>query len=116
MQYVRNILLAPSEDVHALALGYARSREFRSRSRGLIGRLLRRYAEGSQSADSDLLSYVLYEGGFARLMAEMGRRDARAVGEKRWADFWEERPTSDAEAAHLEEVTDTLDLRSVPFA
>jgi NTE family protein len=59
-----------------MAAEYVRSPEFSKRVHGLMGRALRRIAEGEQEAD--LLSYILFDGPFAGRLIEIGRSDARA--------------------------------------
>jgi NTE family protein len=63
-----------------MAAEYARSPAFAKRVRGLMGRALRRVAEGESEAD--LLSYVLFDGEFCGQLIEMGRSDARAKHEE----------------------------------
>jgi NTE family protein len=70
------VYIRASEDIGVLAAEYARSDEFARRAKGVVGRLIRRIAEGESEAD--LLSYVLFDGPFAARLIEMGRRDARA--------------------------------------
>lgn len=70
------VYVRASQDIGMLAAEYARSPEFSKRVRGLMGRVLRRIADGEKEAD--LLSYVLFDGPFAAQLIEMGRDDARA--------------------------------------
>jgi NTE family protein len=70
------VYVRASQDIGVLAAEYVRSAEYAKRVRGLIGRVLRRIAEGESEAD--LLSYVLFDGPFAGQLIEMGRSDARA--------------------------------------
>jgi NTE family protein len=70
------VYVRASLDIGVLAAEYVRSPEFAKRTRGLLGRALRRIAEGESEAD--LLSYVLFDGEFAGRLIEMGRADARA--------------------------------------
>jgi NTE family protein len=70
------VYVRASQDIGMLAAEYARSPEFSKRVRGLMGRVLRRIADGEKEAD--LLSYVLFDGPFAARLIEMGRDDARA--------------------------------------
>ncbi|HLK37611.1 MAG TPA: patatin-like phospholipase family protein [Polyangiaceae bacterium] len=74
------VYVRASEDIGVLAADYARSPEFARRARGLVGRAVRRIAEGEQEAD--LLSYVLFDGGFAGRLIEIGFSDARARHEE----------------------------------
>jgi NTE family protein len=70
------VYVRASRDIGELAAEYVRSNEFAKRVRGLMGRILRRIADGEKEAD--LLSYVLFDGPFAAQLIEMGRDDARA--------------------------------------
>jgi NTE family protein len=70
------VYVRASQDIGVLAADYVRSPEFARRVRGLLGRALRRIAEGEREAD--LLSYVLFDGAFADRLIELGRQDARA--------------------------------------
>jgi NTE family protein len=70
------IYLRASHDIGVLAAEYVRSPEFAKRTRGLLGRAMRRVAEGESEAD--LLSYVLFDGEFCGRLVELGHADARA--------------------------------------
>jgi NTE family protein len=69
------VYVRASRDIGVMAAEYARSPGFAKRVRGLMGRALRRVAEGESEAD--LLSYVLFDGEFCGQLIEMGRNDAR---------------------------------------
>jgi NTE family protein len=70
------VYVRASQDIGVLAAEYVQSPEFARRVRGLMGRALRRLAEGESEAD--LLSYVLFDGEFCGRLVELGRADARA--------------------------------------
>ncbi len=70
------VYVRASQDIGVLAAEYVRSPAFAKRSRGLLGRALRRIADGETEAD--LLSYLLFDGGFCGALVEIGRSDARA--------------------------------------
>ncbi len=70
------VYIRASQDIGVLAGEYVRSAEFAKRVKGLLGRAMRRIAEGESEAD--LLSYVLFDGAFAGRLIEIGRSDARA--------------------------------------
>jgi NTE family protein len=74
------VYVRASEDIGALAAEYVQSAEFAGRVRGLLGRVMRRVAEGESEAD--FLSYILFDGVFAARLIEIGRSDARARHEE----------------------------------
>jgi NTE family protein len=96
VRYVRNILVRPSRDMGELAASYAASPEFKRRARGLAAKVVARLASDPRGASADLLSYILFDGGFSDVLIELGRRDARAQ-EEEWARFWSDAPQSIAE-------------------
>lgn len=73
---VQDLLVRPSEDLGALAAAYAKSAAFETRS-SLSARVFRRLAERDPSDDADLLSYVMFDGGFGKQLLELGFEDAR---------------------------------------
>ncbi|HSO00566.1 MAG TPA: patatin-like phospholipase family protein, partial [Candidatus Nanopelagicales bacterium] len=86
---MRALLVRASEDIGRMACDYVRSPAF-ARVGGMGGKLLRRLAERDARNESDLLSYLLFDGGFARELIEMGRADARAKHEELCAFFADE--------------------------
>jgi NTE family protein len=74
------VYVRASRDIGVMAAEYVRSPAFAKRARGLMGRALRRIAEGE--AEADLLSYVLFDGEFCGQLMETGRSDARAKHEE----------------------------------
>jgi NTE family protein len=76
------VLVRASEDIGALASDFVR-RNAPSLS-GFTGRLMRRLAgthnpnQTLQQNESDLLSYMLFDGRFARTLIDLGRADAEA--------------------------------------
>jgi NTE family protein len=74
------VYIRSSQDIGALAADYVQSAEFAKRVRGVVGRVIRRVAEGESEAD--FLSYVLFDGVFAGRLMEIGRSDARARHEE----------------------------------
>lgn len=101
MRWIRNILVHPSEDLGSIAAQYARSPEFRKRADNFVGRILRRFAESEAPDRADLVSYLLFDGGFAEILIDLGRRDARARREE-WLRFFSDEPESQAEAVQFE--------------
>jgi NTE family protein len=79
------VYVRASADIGVLAAEYVRSPEFAKRVGGLIGRMMRRSAEGETEAD--FLSYLLFDGEFAGRLIEIGRSDARARHEELVAFF-----------------------------
>ena len=96
-RYVRNILVRPSQDIGKLAADYARSPAFARRARGLASMLLKRMVPG-EGGESDLLSYLMFDGGFAEMLIDLGRADARAQRAE-WLRFWSDAPECAAEEA-----------------
>lgn len=100
LRYVRNILVRPSEDIGELASHYARSPEFRARAKGMAATVVRRLVDREAPDSADLVSYLLFDGGFADLLVEMGKRDARKMRNE-WHRFFSSQPENEAEAAQL---------------
>jgi NTE family protein len=103
LRYVRNILVHPSDDLAKLAGEYARSPAFLKRARGLAAHFIRRLADSEDHGSADLLSYLLFDSGYAELLMDLGRRDARALGDK-WDFFFSEKPHCAAEEARSRSV------------
>jgi len=68
------VYVRASKDIGEMAAEYVQSPLFAKRVKGLLGRALRRIADGASKAD--LLSYVLFDGEFCGRLIEMGRADA----------------------------------------
>ena len=77
LRHVRELLVRPSQDLGALASRYARSEAFAGTS-GLTAAACRRLADRDAGDESDLLSYLLFDGGFSKQLLELGFEDARA--------------------------------------
>jgi NTE family protein len=73
-----SLLIDASANIGLMAADYVRSPTFAARNRGVLGRLLSRIVDQDYSDESDLLSYVLFDGEFASQLIDLGRRDARA--------------------------------------
>lgn len=100
VRYLRTLLQRPSQDIGRLAATYARSPEFKKRSKGLAGSTIRRLVEREAPESADLVSYLLFDGGFADLLIELGRNDAKARRDE-WIRFWSDAPESPAEEAQF---------------
>jgi NTE family protein len=87
---VRRIVVRPSTDIGQLAAEYIRSAEFKKRVSGrMVGRVIARLAEREGGAENDLVSYLLFDGGFADQLIQMGYADARAQ-KAEWLRFFAE--------------------------
>jgi len=75
---VRAAVIRASADIGELAASFVRSRRFRHRTDGASQRLLRWMADAEESRETDLLSYLLFDGGFAAELIALGRADAAA--------------------------------------
>ena len=96
---LRTVLVRSSRDIGALATEFARTHGFRLRLKGLVGRSLSRMAESDAKTESDLLSYLLFDGNFARQLIELGRADARAMHNELCAFFDAANAPDEIEAA-----------------
>jgi NTE family protein len=94
LRQARTMLIRPSRSIGALAAEYMRE-DFRPHG-GMASRTLRALAERESKSDADLVSYLLFEGGFADWLIDLGRRDARARRDE-WIRFWAEDPASEWE-------------------
>jgi NTE family protein len=77
LQPLRVVHVRASEDIGAMAGEYVRSERFAESTSGIIARSLRRISEWEGEGESDLVSYVLFDGPFAAQLIELGRRDAK---------------------------------------
>jgi NTE family protein len=83
---LRALLVRASQDIGRMAAEYVRTPSFADVG-GMAGRLMRRLAEQESRNEADLLSYLLFDGGFCGQLIELGRADARARHEELCAFF-----------------------------
>ncbi len=104
VRYVRPLRVCPSRDLGTLAVEYTGSPKFRRwrDGLGLARRTVLKVVEQEGLQGADLASYLLFDGGFAEILIDLGRRDARALQDE-WIRFWDEEPSCAAEAAQREE-------------
>ncbi len=74
LRHLDVVYVRASQDIGKMAAEYVQSPLFAKRVKGLLGRALRRIAEGA--AEADLLSYVMFDGEFCGRLIEVGRSDA----------------------------------------
>lgn len=72
---IRAVLIRSSQNISQLATEFVRAPGFAARASGMVGSLFRRLGDAQES---DLLSYMLFDGEFARQLIEIGWQDARA--------------------------------------
>jgi NTE family protein len=63
-----------SANIAELSAEFVRSSEFKQE--GLLGRIMKRLAHGQAMREADVLSYVLFDGRFARQLIDLGEADA----------------------------------------
>ena len=73
------LLVRASEDIGAMAAAYVHRPGFGAK--GMTGRLMHMLAEPESRNEADLLSYLLFDGGFCGELIALGRADARAKHE-----------------------------------
>jgi len=98
LRYVRDLLVRPSQDLAVLAAEYVRTPGFRSKGQGLAHKTILRMVDQEGTRSAVLASYLLFDGGFADLLIDLGRRDARALRSE-WLRFWSEEPQNLSERA-----------------
>ncbi|MBW2403428.1 MAG: hypothetical protein JRF42_06390, partial [Deltaproteobacteria bacterium] len=73
---LNSLVLRPTTDIGQVASDYLASN--RVRFGKSLGRAFISMLDVGAGADADLASYLLFDGGFAQTLIEMGRRDAHA--------------------------------------
>ena len=72
-----HVVLRPSRDLGAIAAQHVRERRLRS-SRRLIARVVRTLARMESYDEADLVSYLLFDGGYCEKLINLGIEDAKA--------------------------------------
>lgn len=80
LQRIEVVHVRSSLNIPILAAEYVRHPRFHVP--GVLGRMMKHVANGENISDSDLLSYVLFDGEFAGRLIEIGRMDAQAHHER----------------------------------
>jgi NTE family protein len=84
---MRSVLIRSSENIGDLAAAYVRRAAFGKRVGGVLGRVISSLADTDAQSESDLLSYVLFDGEFASSLIDLGYRDARSRHDELCAFF-----------------------------
>jgi NTE family protein len=88
---LNSLVLRPTTDIGQVASDYLASN--RVRFGKSLGRAFISMLEVGAGADADLASYLLFDGGFAQTLIEMGRRDAHAKRDEIEAFLFEDPDT-----------------------
>lgn len=75
LRRIQAVHIRPSEDIGSIAADFAAAGRVKV-SGAIAKRLISRLAGGEARHESDLLSYLLFDGDFAAELIELGRRDA----------------------------------------
>jgi NTE family protein len=78
LRTIASAVVRPSENLGCLAAEHVRSRRFARRACTPAGRLLRALADAEGGVETDLVSYLLFDGDYAGHLVDLGISDARA--------------------------------------
>lgn len=84
---IDTLVVRPSEDMATVAGRHTQLGSVVARAGPIVGPLIRRIADSAGPEGSDLLSYLLFDGNYARALIDMGMRDADAQ-RQRLIDFF----------------------------
>lgn len=74
-RYIPSMVLKPTRDIGVMAAQFIRNGKFIS-ERSLSARLIRSMARSEANSEADLASYILFDGGFASQLMDLGMEDA----------------------------------------
>lgn len=94
---IHALAIHPSEDIGRMAGKHLRQHQ--ARFGRLLGRGLLKLLDLGEGADSDLVSYLLFDGDFARQLMEMGEADARKRESELTRFFFDPDPLSASSSA-----------------
>ena len=83
---IESLVVRPSQDLGRMAGQHVRKGKF---SGSLVARGLMAVLDSGLTDESDLASYLLFDGAFARKVIDLGRADAEAMRDKLLAFFAE---------------------------
>jgi NTE family protein len=101
-RYINALTVRPSEDIGRLAAAHVRRGRFRGDA--FLTKRLLQLLDFGRGDEADLASYLLFDGGFARELIEMGRADAKARRDELLAFFGD--PADDARPGDAEAARD----------
>ena len=84
---IDTITIRPSVDIGSVAGEFLRKHRFHLRR--VLGRSFLRLLDVGEGTDADLASYLLFDGGFAQRLIDLGRRDAAARADELAAFLYE---------------------------